>query len=636
LSANFVTIISGSDDSIQKQVDTMGKKSKVIERDEVVIRFSGDSGDGMQLTGTLFSDTVALFGNDLSTYPDYPAEIRAPQGTVGGVSGFQVHLGHSEVYTPGDYADVLVAMNPAAIKANASWIKKHGTIIYDRDNFTEKNIQKAGYEKDPVKEEKLEDYNIIDAPITSMVKEALKEFGLDPKSVLRTKNMFALGMVYWLFDRKLAYTEQFFEKKFGKNPEIVEANKIALRAGYYYAETIEALTPVYKVSPAKIEKGTYRNISGNTAAAMGFIAAAERAGLNLFIGSYPITPATGILEELAARKDLGVKSFQAEDEIAGICSAIGAGFAGNLAITSTSGPGMALKSEAIGLAVMTELPLVIVDVQRAGPSTGLPTKTEQSDLFQALFGRNGECPVVVLAASTPSNCFRFAFEAARIALEHMTPVLLLSDSFLANGSEPWKIPEMKDMPVIRPPFAVRTEEPFQPYLRDEVRLARAWAVPGLQGLEHRIGGLEKTPRGIVSYTPENHEYMVKIRAEKIARVIEKIPDIKIEGSADGQLLLVGWGGTYGHLITASNELLGEGYKVSLASFNYINPLPPNIREIFSRFDKIVVCELNSGQFAAYLRMMYPEFKYDQLNKVQGVPFTIQEIKDKCIKILEGK
>jgi 2-oxoglutarate ferredoxin oxidoreductase subunit alpha len=614
----------------------MGNKSKVIERDEVVIRFSGDSGDGMQLTGTLFSDTVALFGNDLSTYPDYPAEIRAPQGTVGGVSGFQVHLGHSEVYTPGDYADVLVAMNPAAIKANALWIKKHGTIIYDRDNFTEKNIQKAGYDKDPVKEEKLDDINIIDAPITSMVKEALKEFGLDPKSVLRTKNMFALGMVYWMFDRQLGYTEQFFEKKFGKNPEIVEANKIALRAGYYYAETIEALTPVYKVSPAKIEKGTYRNICGNAAAAMGFIAAAEKAGLNIFIGSYPITPATGILEELAARKDLGVKSFQAEDEIAGICSAIGASFAGSLAITSTSGPGMALKSEAIGLAVMTELPLVIVDVQRAGPSTGLPTKTEQSDLFQALFGRNGECPVVVLAASTPSNCFRFAFEAARIAIEHMTPVLLLSDSYLANGSEPWRIPAMNEMPVINPPFAVRTDDPFQPYLRDEVRLVRAWAVPGMKDLEHRIGGLEKTPRGTVSYTPENHEYMVGMRAEKVARVVEKVPDLKVEGSGKGQLLLVGWGGTYGHLITAANELISEGYKISLASFNYINPLPRNVKEVFSKFENIVVCELNRGQFAAYLRMNYPEFKYYQLNKVQGIPFTIQEIKDKCIKILENK
>lgn len=471
----------------------MAKKSEIIEREDVVIRFSGDSGDGMQLTGTLFSDTAALFGNDLSTFPDYPAEIRAPQGTVGGVSGFQVHLGHSEVYTPGDLADVLVAMNPAAIKANAKMVKPGGTIIYDEGNFTEKNIQKAGYEKDPIKEEKLEDHNIIAAPISTMVKEALKDLGLDQKSVLRTKNMFALGMVYWMFDRKLKYTEDYFEKKFKNKPGIAEANKVALRTGYYYAETIEALTPVH-ILPARIAKGTYRNISGNVATAWGLIAAAEKAGLNLFIGSYPITPATGVLEELAARKDLGVKSFQAEDEIAGICTALGASFAGNLAVTSTSGPGLALKSEAIGLAVMTELPIVIIDVQRGGPSTGLPTKTEQSDLMQALYGRNGESPVVVIASSSPSDCFNFAFQAAKIALEHMTPVLLLSDSFLANGTEPWRIPEMKDLPAIKPRFADTNEVPFRPYKRDCDDLVRSWAVPGTPGLEHRIGGLEKTER----------------------------------------------------------------------------------------------------------------------------------------------
>jgi 2-oxoglutarate ferredoxin oxidoreductase subunit alpha len=412
----------------------MGKNTRVVSKEEVVIRFSGDSGDGMQLTGTLFSDTAALFGNDLTTFPDYPAEIRAPQGTVGGVSGFQVHLGHSEIDTPGDFADVLVAMNPAAIKANAGLVKPGGTIIYDKDNFTGKNLEKAGYISDPIAEEKLETYNIIAAPISSMVKEALKTYGLDPKSVLRTKNMFALGMVYWLFDRKLKYTEQFFEKKFAQKPEIAEANKVALRAGYYYAETIEALAPVIKIQPAQIAPGTYRNINGNTATAWGFLAAAEKAGLNVFIGSYPITPATGILEELAARKDLGVKSFQAEDEIAGICSALGASFAGYLAITSTSGPGLALKSEAIGLAVMAELPIVIVNVQRGGPSTGLPTKTEQADLLQALYGRNGESPVVVMAASTPADCFKYAYGAARIAVEHMTPVILLTDVYLANVS----------------------------------------------------------------------------------------------------------------------------------------------------------------------------------------------------------
>jgi 2-oxoglutarate/2-oxoacid ferredoxin oxidoreductase subunit alpha len=614
----------------------MGKKSEVIERDEVVIRFSGDSGDGMQLTGTLFSDAAALFGNDLSTFPDYPAEIRAPQGTVGGVSGFQVHLGRSEIYMPGDFSDVLVAMNPAAIKANGKWIKPGGTIIYDENSFTEKNIEKAGYEKDPIKEEKLDGYNVIPAPISAMVKEALKDYGLDPKSVLRTKNMFALGMVYWLFDRTLEYSEDYFDKKFKSKPEIAEANKIALRAGYYYAETIEALSPVYKVLPAQIAKGTYRNISGNVATAWGLMAAAEKAGLNLFIGSYPITPATGILEELAAHKDLGVKSFQAEDEIAGICTALGASFAGHLAVTSTSGPGLALKSEAIGLAVMTELPLVIIDVQRSGPSTGLPTKTEQSDLMQAIYGRNGECPVVVMASSTPSDCFYYAFEAARIALEHMTPVLLLTDSYLANGSEPWRIPSMKDLPEIKVPFAVKSDSEYLPYKRDEATLARTWAIPGTPGLEHRIGGLEKTEKGTVSYVPENHEMMVNLRAEKVAKVADSIPGLTVQGADSGDLLVVGWGGSYGYLITAVRDLQAEGHKVSLVNFNYINPMPGNVKDVFSKFKKIVVCELNLGQLANYLRMTYQEFSYEQLNKVQGLPFTLNEIKDKCYKILEEK
>ena len=469
-----------------------------------------------------------------------------------------------------------------------------------------------------------------------MVKEALKDFGLDPKSVLRTKNMFALGMVYWLFDRKLKYTEDYFEKKFRNKPGMAEANKVALRAGYYYAETIEALNPTYKILPAEIAKGTYRNINGNSATAWGFMAAAEKAGLELFIGSYPITPATGILEELAARKDLGVKSFQAEDEIAGICTSLGASFAGNLAVTSTSGPGLALKSEAIGLAVMAELPIVIVNVQRGGPSTGLPTKTEQADLMQALYGRNGECPVVVIASSTPSDCFHFAFEAARIALEHMTPVLLLSDSYLANGTEPWRIPEMKDLPKINPPFADRTETPFLPYKRDDEKLARSWAVPGIAGLEHRIGGLEKTVKGTVSYTPENHEQMVKVRAEKVERVANEIPDLKVYGAKSGDILVVGWGGSFGYLITAVRELQEQGLKVSLVNFNYINPLPKNVKDVFSKFKKIVVCELNLGQFADYLRIKHQEFTYEQINKVQGVPFTVNDIKEKCIKMLEDK
>ncbi|HUX94351.1 MAG TPA: 2-oxoacid:acceptor oxidoreductase subunit alpha [Bacteroidales bacterium] len=614
----------------------MDKKTDVIEREEVVIRFSGDSGDGMQLTGTLFSDTAALFGNDVSTFPDYPAEIRAPQGSVGGVSGFTVHLGHSEVNTPGDFSDVLVAMNPAAIKANALWVKKGGTVIYDLDNFTEKNIEKAGYKSDPISEEKLDSYNIISAPISTLVKTALKDYNLEPKTILRTKNMFALGMVYWLFDRKLDYTEAFFDRKFIHKPGIAQANKIALRAGYYYAETIQALRPVYRINPAPIAKGTYRNINGNQATAWGFIAAAEKAGLKLFIGSYPITPATGILEELALRKDLGVISFQAEDEIAGICTALGASFAGKLAVTTTSGPGLSLKSEAIGLAVMTELPVVIVDVQRGGPSTGLPTKTEQSDLMQALFGRNGESPVVVLAAGTPTDCFDYAFEAARIALEHMTPVLLLTDSFLANGTEPWKIPSMEELPSIKPPFANINEVPFIPYKRDEVKLSRSWAIPGLPGLQHRIGGLEKNTLGNVSYDPHNHEKMVKIRAEKVARVSRDIPDIKIQGDQSGDLLLVGWGGKYGFIITAMRELLTDGYNVGFVNFNYINPLPGNVKEVFSRFKKIVVCELNLGQFADYLRMKHQEFTYHQINKVQGVPFTINDIKETSIKLIGEK
>ncbi|MCF8221562.1 MAG: 2-oxoacid:acceptor oxidoreductase subunit alpha [Bacteroidales bacterium] len=612
----------------------MSKSERVIEREEVVIRFSGDSGDGMQLTGTLFSNTSALFGNDLSTFPDYPAEIRAPQGTVGGVSGFQVHVGHSEINTPGDYADILVAMNPAAVKANSKFVRKGGTIIIDEDNFTEKNIKKAGYESDPVKEDKLDDFNIISAPISTLVKETLKDHGLDPKTVMRTKNMFALGMVYWLFGRDLEYTDDYFKGKFSKRPKIIEANSAVLHAGFNYAETIDAMSPVYKVSPASIEKGLYRTIDGNTATSWGLLAAAEKSGLDLFIGSYPITPASGILESLAARKNLGVKSFQAEDEIAGICTAIGASFAGDLAVTTTSGPGLALKSEAAGLAVMTELPLVIVNVQRGGPSTGLPTKTEQSDLLQALYGRNGESPMVVIAASTPSDCFDYAFQAARIALEHMVPVILLTDGFLANGSEPWKIPSVKDLPAIKAPLVKEGEDEFIPYERDEKTLARKWAVPGVKGREHRIGGLEKTVKGTVSYIPENHENMVNMRAEKVARVVSKVPDQKIYGDEEGDLLLIGWGGTYGHLLTAVRELRDKGKKVSLAHFNYINPLPANTGKILSSFKKIVVAELNAGQFVKYLRMEFEDFKFYQINKIQGLPFTCADIEDECIKILE--
>jgi len=614
----------------------MSKRANAIERKNAVIRFSGDSGDGMQLTGTLFSDTSAFIGNDLSTFPDYPSEIRAPQGTIGGVSGFQVHVGQTQIKTPGDYADILVAMNPAALRANAKWVKEGGSIIIDEDSFDEKGLQKAGYKtNDPILEDKLDRFNIIKAPISSLTKEALKDLGIDPKSILRSKNMFALGMVFWIFDRPLDYTEKYFEKKFAKKPLVIEANKIVLRAGYNYAETVEHMAPSYKVSPAKIEKGTYRNISGNIATAWGFIAAAEKAKLELFCGSYPITPATEILQELSARKDMGVKSFQAEDEIAGICTSIGASFAGDLAVTTTSGPGLALKGEAIGLAVMTELPLVIVDVQRGGPSTGLPTKPEQSDLMQALYGRNGESPVAVIAASTPSNCFHYAFQAAKIAVEHMTPVILLTDGFIANGSEPWKIPAMSEYPEIKVPRVKEGTQNWNPYARDLEKLARTWAVPGTKGLEHRIGGLEKDElKGSVSHDPVNHEKMVKIREEKVQRIANFIPKLEVEGKQSGDILVVGWGGTYGHLATAVAELNEEGKEISLAHFNYIKPLPLNVREVFAKFKRIVVCENNLGQFADYLRMNVTEFKYLQYNKVQGLPFTVVELKEHFEKLME--
>jgi 2-oxoglutarate ferredoxin oxidoreductase subunit alpha len=617
----------------------MDKQKSVQELDEVVVRFSGDSGDGMQLTGTLFADASALFGNDVSTFPDYPSEIRAPQGTVGGVSGFQVHFGNRKVNTPGDYCDVLVAMNPAALKANAKWVKKGGIIIVDVDQFNEKGYQRAGYKTfDAETELNLQDYKLIFAPITSLTKESLKDSGLDNKSIVRSKNMFALGMVYYLFERNMNFTERFFEKKFAKKPEIVEANKKVLHDGYNYAANIQAIANKYEVKQAEtLPKGRYRNISGNTATAWGLIAAAEKAGLPLFCGSYPITPATEILIELAKRKDLGVKTLQAEDEIAGICTAIGASFAGNFAVTTTSGPGLSLKSEALGLAVMTELPLVVVDVQRGGPSTGLPTKTEQSDLMQALWGRNGEAPMVVIAASTPSNCFDYAFMAGKIAMEHMTPVMLLTDGYIANGSEPWKIPSMKDYPEIKPPIVPEGTKDYMPYARDAERLARGWAFPGKKDIEHRLGGLEKDfLKGSVSHDPINHQKMVNIRAEKVKRVQEFIPEQEVFGDREGELLVVGWGGTYGHLYDAVNEMRKDGKSVSLCHFNYINPLPKNTGEILSKFKQIVVCELNLGQFANYLRMSFPEYKYMQYNKVQGLPFTVVELVDKFNQILEGK
>lgn len=611
------------------------KDTKVIELEEVAIRFSGDSGDGMQLTGTLFSDATALFGNDISTFPDYPSEIRAPQGTVGGVSGFQVQFGHKEINTPGDDAHVLVAMNPAAVKANARFMKPGGTIIYDADSFTQKNLDKAKFSTDdPFAELKLEDFFKIPVPITSLTRESLKDFGLDNKSILRSKNMFALGLICWMFGRPMDYIEKFIQTKFAKKPKIVESNLKVLHDGYNYGMNMQHMTPQYLVNAAAIEKGTYRNINGNHATAWGFLAAAEKAGLDLFLGSYPITPATDVLVALSERRDLGVKTFQAEDEIAGICTAIGAAFAGNLAVTSTSGPGLALKSEALGLSVMAELPLVVVNVQRGGPSTGLPTKTEQSDLLQTLYGRNGESPVVVLAASTPSDCFYYAYLSCKIALERMVPVVLLTDGFLGNGSEPWRIPDMDELPEIAPRIA-KSNEVFKAYKRDEYTLAREWAFPGMEGFQHRIGGLEKNIEGTVSHDPENHQKNSEIREAKVQKVAEMIPELEICGDeGGGDLLVVGWGGTYGHMISSVREMRMEGKSVSLAHFNFIKPLPSNTEEVFSKFRKIVVCELNLGQFASYLRDKIPGVEYHQVNKLKGLPFTVSELKENFEKLLE--
>ena len=600
---------------------------KVIDTKDVVIRFAGDSGDGMQLTGSLFADMSAIFGNGLSTFPDYPAEIRAPHGTVSGVSGFQVHIGSEQVTTPGDFCDLLVAMNPAALKANAKWLKRTGMVLMDADTFSEEGLKKAGLGEDPVTELHIEDKTIIAAPITTLTHESLKESGLDKKTIEKCKNMFTLGMACYIYNRPMEYIFQYLERKFGKKkPELVEPNKKVLKDGFNYAANIQAIANTYSIDPAQQPKGLYRNINGNQATAWGLLAAAEKANLPLFCGSYPITPATGILEELAIHKSLGAKTVQAEDEIAGVCTAIGAAFAGNLAVTTTSGPGLSLKSEALGLAVMTELPIVVVDVQRAGPSTGIPTKTEQTDLNQALYGRNGECPMVVMAAHSPADCFDAAFNAAKIAVEHMTPVLLLTEGFLGNGSEPWLIPSMKDYPKIVPPFAQPNTE-YKPFQRDPETLARRWAVPGMAGCEHRVGGLEKTHAGVISSDPANHELMCRERFEKVQRVANYIPELKVDGAESGKLLVVGWGGTYGHILSAVQEARAEGMEISFAHFDYIMPLPKNTEQVFSKFDKILVCELNAGQFVNYLRGVMPQYKYEQCNKVQGQPFLVQELVD---------
>ncbi len=605
------------------------------EMKKVVVRFSGDSGDGMQLTGDMFSQSSGIAGNDLTTIPDFPAEIRAPQGSIGGVSSFQIQIGGTEIYTPGDTVDVLVVMNPAALAANLAFLKPGGTIIADKDNFTSKNLKKANFDENPLDDETLDDYHVIRAPASSLTKEALKDLGLEMQTITRSKNMFALGVVLYLFSRPIEKTMDFIEKKFSKKPILVEANKLALNAGYNFAESTELIGKSVVIPPAKLPQGTYRNIDGNTAIAWGLLAASEKCGKKLSLSSYPITPASEILHELSNRKDMGAIVFQAEDEIAAICAAIGAAFSGNLSATTTSGPGASLKAEAMGLAVIAELPLVIVNVQRAGPSTGLPTKTEQSDLNQALFGRHGEAPLIVMAASSPDDCFMFSYEAARLAIEHLTPVILLSDTYLASGTSPWRIPETDELPGIKIPKFQGPAEEWEPYLRQSEYLNRYWMSPGDKGFEHRTGGLEKKEiTGNLTYEPLNHEKMTKIREEKIDRIAKRLPKQEVEGPKSGKLLVAGWGSTHGAINTAVTELMEEGETdVAFTHFNYIKPLPENTEEILANYDQILVCELNNGQFIHYLRSKFPDFSYKQFNKIQGQPFFTSEIKAQIINHL---
>jgi len=601
--------------------------------DEVTVRFAGDSGDGMQLTGTQFSDTTAILGNDLSTLPDYPAEIRAPAGTLYGVSGFQLHFSSTEIHTPGDVPDVLVAMNPAALKKNLPELKRSGIIVVNTDSFDKRNLKLAEYEKNPLEDGSLSGYKVLDVPITNLTYAALEESTLSMKEKTRCKNFFALGLMYWMYNRPVNQTVEWIEKKFKGKSEIIDANEKALMAGFHFGDITERFTTRYTIEAAHLAPGIYRNISGNEATALGFAVAAEKAGLNLFLGSYPITPATEILQYLSNYKQFGVKTFQAEDEIAGIASAIGAAFGGNLAITTTSGPGLALKTEATGLAVMTELPLVIINVQRGGPSTGLPTKTEQADLLQAMYGRNGEAPVAVIAACTPSDCFTMAIEASRLALTYMAPVILLTDGYLANGSEPWKIPSPDSIAEI--PVKFHTDpETYQSYLRDENHV-RPWAVPGTKGMEHRIGGVEKANiTGEVSYDPDNHFEMIKLRAEKIKKMQASIPDLEIDGDSEGELLVVGWGGTYGAITEAVMHIRKKGYKVSQAHFKYINPFPKNTEKVLRSFKHILIPEINLGQLAKVIRSEFL-LPVEQFNVVRGLPFRVGDIENKIIDVLGG-
>jgi 2-oxoglutarate ferredoxin oxidoreductase subunit alpha len=612
-------------------IEAPHRKREVI--DKAVIRFCGDSGDGMQITGNQFTNTVALYGNDLATFPDYPAEIRAPAGTLPGVSGFQVHFSSSDVYTPGDSVDALVAMNPAALKVNLADLKPNGILIVNLDNFEEMDLRKAQMSVNPLEDHSLDGFRLFPTELTKLTRAALKDLGMDAKSMDRCKNFFALGMCYWLYNRSMDTTLRWIEDKFKSKPVLVNANRLAMQAGYSYCEATEAFQISYEIPPAKLAPGVYRNVSGNSALAMGFVAASQKAGIPLFLGSYPITPASDILHELSSYKDFGVITFQAEDEIAAITSAIGAAYAGSLGITTTSGPGMALKTEALGLAVAVELPIVVCDIQRGGPSTGLPTKTEQADLLQALFGRNSEAPVPVLAPSTPGDCFWIALEASRIAIKYMVPVIILSDGYLANGAEPWLIPSLRDLPEIPVHFETNPVD-FHPYRRNPETLARPWAIPGTPGLEHRIGGLEKQDvTGNVNYEPLNHEKMVRLRAEKVAGIVQDIPDVVPAGDSSGELLIVGWGSTHGPITAALKAQRAKGRRIGHVHLRYLNPLPRNLGETLGRYDRVLVPEMNMGQLLWLLRAKYL-VDAQGYNKIQGKPFKQSEIENKIEEFFE--
>ena len=617
----------------------MANNTNVQKLDRVVVRFSGDSGDGMQLAGNIFSNVSAGEGNEISTFPDYPAEIRAPQGSLSGVSGFQVSVGKG-VHTPGDEADVLVAMNPAALKTNLQYLKPSGIIICDVDTFRPADLKKAQFETDdPITELGIDPKRVMLVPMTTLLKHTLDGSGLDPKAILKCKNMLALGLICWLFDRPIESVLRKLEKKFAKKPAVYDANAKVLYAGWDYGHNTHSSMPTYRIETMNTKPGIYTDVNGNTATAWGLIMASEKSRRPLFLGSYPITPATDILHELAKRKDLGVKACQMEDEIAGICSAIGASYAGHLAVTTTSGPGLALKSEGIGLAVMAELPLVIVDVQRGGPSTGLPTKTEQTDLMQALYGRNGESPLCVLAAASPTDCFTMAFEAARIAIEYMTPVILLTDAFIANGSSAWRIPDESEYPDIKVPVITKEliENGWKPYDRNAENLVRYWAAPGTPGAMHRVGGLEKDEHtSIISTDGPNHERMVKIRRQKIANIADSIPELEVNGNPDADTILVGWGGTYGHLFTAAETLNAEGVPVAFAQFRYINPMPKNALDVLRRYKNVIVAELNTGMMADYLQMHLPEKEILRINKIEGQPFMVKEITEGVKKLIDNR